>query len=130
MCVCFPMFFGPKNVRKILYFFSNLYAMHVVETLLPFSLLFSLKILLFSITTLPFWVASESHLLFLLTAKSLSSKSSDSSSKKILDFVNRCLILITPSVSKNFIEVSSNFNYKKQLKSLCSLFYVISQKVL
>ena len=128
MCV-FSYVFRFEKCKENLIFFSNLYAMHVVETL-PFSLLFSLKILLFSITTLPFWVASESHLLFLLTAKSLSSKSPDSSSKKILDFVNRCLILITPSVSKNFIEVSSNFNYKKQLKSLCSLFYVISQKVL
>ena len=82
----FLCFSARKNVRKILYFFSNLYAMHVVETLLPFSLLFSLKVLLFSITTLSFWVASESHSLFLLTAKSLSSKSSHSSSKKNIRF--------------------------------------------
>ena len=71
------LFLGPKNVGKIL----------CGGNIIAFSLLFSLKILLFSVTTLPFWVASESHLLFLLTAKSLSSKSPDSSSKKTLDFV-------------------------------------------
>ena len=98
--------------------------MHVEETLLPFSLLFYLRILLFSITTLlfwePFWVASESHLVFLLTGKSL---------KKILDFVNRYLILIAPSVSNNFIKIKINLNHKKQLELLFSLFYVIPQKV-
>ena len=103
--------------------------MHMEKTLLPFSLLFYLKILLFSITTLPFWalfwVASESHLLFLLTAKSLSSISPDSSSKKILDFVKRYLILIAPSVSSNFIKIKSNLNYKRQFELLFPLFYVI-----
>ena len=67
MCV-FSYVFRFEKCKENL--FSNLYAMHVVETL-PFSLLFSLKMLLFSITTFPFWVTSESHLIFLLTAKSL-----------------------------------------------------------
>ena len=107
-------------------FSSNLYAMHVEETLLPFSLLFSLKILLFSITTLPFWVASESHLLFLLLAKSLSSISTDSSSKKILDFVYGCLILIAPSVSNNSIEVKSSLNYKKTAQIFIFTFLLCS----
>ena len=115
MCV-FSYVFRYKKCKENLFFFSNLDAMYVKKKLLSFLLLFSLKILLFSITTLPFWVASESHLLFLLTAKSLSSISPDSSSKKILDFVIGCLIFITPRVSNNFIEV----------KILFSLFYVIN----
>ena len=126
--MCFFMYFGPKNLRKS-YIFSNLSAMHVEETLLPFSLLFYLQILLFSIITLTFWalfwVASESHLLFSLTAKSLSSISPDSSSKKVLDFVKRYLILIAPSVSNNFIKIKSNLNYKRQFELLFPLLYVI-----
>ena len=112
------MIFGLKNFI----FFSNLYAIYVEETLLSFSLLFYLKISLLSITTLTFWVAPESHLVLLLTAKSLSSMSPDSSSKKILDFVNRYLILIPPNVSNNLVKVKSNLNYKKQLELLFSLF--------
>ena len=111
MCV-FSYVFRYEKCKENL-FFPNLYAMHLEEILLPFSLLFSLKILLFSITTLPFWVASESHLLFLLLAKSLSSISTDSSSKKILDFVNGCLILIAPSVSNNFIEGKKQLELQK-----------------
>ena len=103
--------------------------MHVEETLLPFSLLFYLQILLLSIITLPFWalfwVASESHLLFLLTAKSLSSISPDLSSKKFLDFVKRYLILIAPNVSNNFIKIKSDLNYKRKFELLFPLLYVI-----
>ena len=114
--------FRSEKFKENLIFFSNLYAMYVEETLLSFSLLFYLKISLLSITTLTFWVAPESHLVLLLTAKSLSSMSPDSSSKKILDFVNRYLILIAPNVSNNLVKVKSNLNYKKQLELLFSLF--------
>ena len=114
--------FRSEKFKENLIFFSNLYAMYVEETLLSFSLLFYLKISLLSITTLTFWVAPESHLVFSLTAKSLSSMSPDSSSKKILDFVNRYLILIAPNVSNNLVKVKSNLNYKKQLELLFSLF--------
>ena len=114
--------FRSEKFKENLIFFSNLYAMYVEETLLSFSLLFYLKISLLSITTLTFWVAPESHLVLLLTAKSLSSMSPDSSSKKILDFVNRYLILIPPNVSNNLVKVKSNLNYKKQLELLFSLF--------
>ena len=129
MCV-FSYVFRYKKCKENLFFFSNLDAMYVKKKLLSFLLLFSLKILLFSITTLPFWVVSESHLLFLLTAKSLSSISPDSSSKKMLDFVNRCLILTTPRISNNFIEVKSNLNYKKQLKFFIFAFLLCDKYLL
>ena len=123
------MFFGPKSLRKILYFFLIFMSCMWRKNYCLFHCYFNSKILLFSTTTLPFWFASESYLLFLLTAKSLSSISPDSSSKKILDFVSRYLILIAPSVPNNFIKIKSNLNYKRQLEFLFSLFYVIPRKV-
>ena len=53
MCVFSYVFWSEKFKENL--FFSNLYVMHVEETLLPFSLLFRLKILLFWIATLHFW---------------------------------------------------------------------------
>ena len=126
MCV-FSYVFRSEKFKENLYFL-NLYAIMWRKHCL-FHCYFNSKIFLFSATTLPFWVASESYLLFLLTAKSLSSISPDSSSKKILDFVSRYLLLFAPSVSNSFIKTKSNSNYKKQLKLLFSLFYVIPQKV-
>ena len=103
----FSYVFRSKKCTENPIFFSNFHAMYVEKTLLPFLLLFSLKMLLFSIMTLHLWVALKSHLLILLTAKSLLSMFPDSSSKKILDFLNRSLILIAPSVSNNCIKTKT-----------------------
>ena len=69
------MFFGPKYVKKISYFFLIFMPCMWTKHYFLFNCYFFKNII---ITLSPFWVAFKSDLLFLLTVKS-----PDSSSKKI-----------------------------------------------